>query len=275
MKGLPRLLPLAGIAVIGVLGVKLASSVSEMPQLVAGAQAKTDEASHPAKSKAGGSKDGTTSGSEPVTSEDSKPTSATTALPTDASAAKAVPVCVASASDFAKEAGMSPAELQILQTLGKRRGQLDQRESEIDAQMQLLTAAEAKVDAKLKALDGVKGEIKSLMGQMDAQQQAETSRMVIVFSGMKPKDAAARMTLLSDAVRLPIAAKMKERTLAAVLSQMAPADAKALTEKLAQRFVDASAKAQSALNGPPPAPPPAPEPSPQKGRPRAAPPKKG
>ena len=60
--------------------------------------------------------------------------------------------------------------------------------------------------------------------------------MVLVFSAMKPKDAAARLTVLDDAVRLPIAAKMKERTLAAILAQMDPSVAKKMTESLATRF---------------------------------------
>ena len=50
--------------------------------------------------------------------------------------------------------------------------------------------------------------------------------MVTVFSSMKPKDAAARMTILEDSVRLPIAAKMKERTLSLILANMLPSDAK-------------------------------------------------
>jgi flagellar motility protein MotE (MotC chaperone) len=58
--------------------------------------------------------------------------------------------------------------------------------------------------------------------------------MVLVYSAMKPKDAAARMSVLDDmSVRLPIAAKMKERTLSMILANMSPNDAKILTERLA------------------------------------------
>ena len=39
---------------------------------------------------------------------------------------------------------------------------------------------------------------------------------------MKAKDAAPRMVLLDDSVRLPIAAKMKERSLSAIIAQMPP-----------------------------------------------------
>eukprot|EP01035_Chromulina_nebulosa_P045244 gene45244-61301_t len=99
----------------------------------------------------------------------------------------------------------------------------------------------------VKALDGLKGEIQGLLGQADAQKQVEAARMVAVFSAMKPKDAAARMTLLEDSVRLPIAAKMKERTLAAILAQMSPTEAKKMTESLAKRF-----EASTSLTSAPP-----------------------
>jgi flagellar motility protein MotE (MotC chaperone) len=73
-------------------------------------------------------------------------------------------------------------------------------------------------------------------------------RMVTVYSAMKPKDAAARMSVLDDSVRLPIAAKMKERTLSMILANMSPGDAKILTERLANRLsADAIAKQRAAL----------------------------
>jgi len=68
---------------------------------------------------------------------------------------------------------------------------------------------------------------------------------------MKPKDAAARMAVLDDSVRLPIAAKMKERALSAILAQMSPADAKTITEKLAKRMeTQTLADARSAVAPP-------------------------
>jgi flagellar motility protein MotE (MotC chaperone) len=59
---------------------------------------------------------------------------------------------------------------------------------------------------------------------------------VRVYEKMKPKDAAAIMTSLSDKVRLPVAAKMKEQALAMILAQMPPQEAKVLTERLAERY---------------------------------------
>jgi flagellar motility protein MotE (MotC chaperone) len=229
MKNMPRILPLAGVAVVGVLAVNFMAGARSLPDMVSGAKAFAEDL-------AGGS---------------DKPAekAATTA-------AKPAAVCAPTAAELAKQANLSPAELRILQNLGERRGQLDAREQDIDTQLQLLAAAEAKLDARVKSLAALKGDVQGLLGQADAQQQAEVTRLVAVFSAMKAKDAAARMTLLDDNVRLPIAAKMKERTLAAILAQMPPAEAKKLTENLAKRFTQDTtlAAARAAVAEPAPAP---------------------
>jgi flagellar motility protein MotE (MotC chaperone) len=226
MKNVPRILPIVGVAVVGVLAVNALAGAKSVPDLLNGAKAFAEGVAKPGADKAASAAD---AGKD--------------------AAAKAPPaVCAPSSSDLAKEAGLSPAELRVLQSLGQRRGQLDQREQDIDVQLQLLAAAEAKLDAKMKALNGMKGEIQGLLGQADAQKEAEAMRMVTVYSAMKPKDAAARMSVLDDSVRLPIAAKMKERTLSMILANMSPGDAKILTERLANRLsADAIAKQRAAL----------------------------
>lgn len=221
--------------------MKVLTGVQAVPDLFQGAKAWAEEAAKPA-------------------AKDSKTDAAKAASPLPpgmsvAAAKPAAPVCAPTAAELAHEAGLSPGELQVLQSLQARRGQLDQREQGMDVQMQLLAAAEAKLDAKLQALNGAKAEIRDLLGQTDQAQAAEVMRLVGVYSAMKPRDAAARMALLTDEVRLPIAAKMKDRSLGQILAQMNPADAKAITEKLAARFnIKAIADAKAALNPQAPAP---------------------
>jgi flagellar motility protein MotE (MotC chaperone) len=227
MKNVPRILPIVGVAVAGVLAVNALAGAKSLPGMLSGAKAFAESVAKPDGEKA------------PAAADAGKDAAAKAAPP---------PVCAPSATDLAREAGLSPAELRVLQSLGQRRGQLDQREQDIDVQLQLLGAAEAKLDAKMKALTGMKGEIQGLLGQADAQKEAEAQRMVLVYSAMKPKDAAARMSVLDDSVRLPIAAKMKERTLSMILANMSPNDAKILTERLANRLsADAIAKGKAAL----------------------------
>jgi flagellar motility protein MotE (MotC chaperone) len=182
---------------------------------------------------------------------------ASSALPPDATAAQAAPkpapICAESPAQLAKEAGISPAELQVIQSLGTRRGELDQREQGLSTELALIQAAEAKVDARIATMNALKGDMQTLVGQLDDKQQAEVDRLVKVYETMinnAPQVAADRFVLLSDEVRLPIAAKMKERALSAMIAKMSPPEAKRLTESLAARYIAQAAAARQAINPP-------------------------
>lgn len=231
MSRVPRLLPIVAIAIGGVVALKAATSIEGVPQALAGARAWAEEAPKAA--------------AKAIKPPVETPTVATEGVG-QTPAPKPVAACAPSAAQLAKEAGLSPAELQVLQSLQARRGELDAREQEMDTQLQLLTAAEAKLETKLKALAGLKGEIQALMGQAEEKETAEVARLTTVYSKMKPRDAAAIMTQLDDKVRLPVAATMKEAGLAAILAQMPPAEAKKLTESLANRFEKARTQAMAA-----------------------------
>ena len=238
-----RFLPVVLVVAGGALALRALSGVADLPQMFEGAKAFAEEMAPAAKN--------------PKTAQQVKDKAAVNALlakppavsPTAAlnpPPAPAAPVCAPTPAELARQAGMSPAELQVLQNLGARRTQLDAREQNLDTQLQLLAAAEAKVDTKLKQLAGLKGDIQGLLGQADAKKEAEMARLVTIYEQMAPAAAAQRMTLLDDSVRLPLAAKMNVRKLSAILAQMPPADAKSVTEKLADRL-SAADQARAAL----------------------------
>ena len=229
MKAAPRLLPMVAVGVAGLLAVKAVAGFEAVPGLL-GSPAWAED--------------------KPGAKAAAKPAGALKVVAPAPAPARPAQACLPTAAVLAKEAGMSPTELRVLQSLGDRRGQLDAREQAIDTQSKLLTAAELKLDAKIKALTALKAELQGLVGQASVQQKEESNRLVAVYEKMKPKDAAPIMAALDDRVRLPVAAQMKPQTLAAILAQMPPAEAKKLTEKLAERFArtDAvAAKAASAL----------------------------
>jgi flagellar motility protein MotE (MotC chaperone) len=268
VKSMPRILPLVGIAVGGVLAINALAGARDLPGMIAGAKAFAEEAAKPIKDpkaakgaakKAGDAKSADAAPADAAASPAApaipggalaatgagKDAAATTGLPPPTIQPKAV--CAPTAAELAKEAGLSPAELQVLQNLGARRGQLDQREADLSTQLALLAAAEAKLDAKTKVLTQLKADVQGLLAQADGREAAEVDRLVKVYEGMKPKDAAARMAILEDGVRLPIAAKMKERALSAIIGQMPVGDAKKLTESLSHRFAAAQTLAQNAV----------------------------
>jgi flagellar motility protein MotE (MotC chaperone) len=234
---MPRLLPLVAIAAGGVLAI---NAIENGPGIV-GAARSFAEGVAPKSALSGPA--------------GALPPDATAAIATSGQvvAAKPAPVCAESPTQLAKEAGLSPAELQVIQSLGARRGELDQREQGLSTELALIQAAEAKVDARIATMNGLKADMQTMVGQLDDKQQAEVDRLVKVFEAMinnKPQDAADRFVLLSDEVRLPIAAKMKERLLSAMIAKMTPPEAKRLTESLAARYAAQASAARAAINPP-------------------------
>ena len=201
MSKIPRLLPLIAVAIGGVVLVR---AVGVAPGLFEGARAWAEEAV-PAAAAA-------------------------------APAAAAAAVCALTPEQLAQQAGISPAELRILQSLAGRRTELDARDADLASMLPLLATAEQKLDAKVAALEAVKAEVRVLLGQVSEQEKAENDRLVAVYSAMRPREAARIFATLDDDVRLPVAAAMRPRSLAAIMAQMEPAAARSLTEKLARRF---------------------------------------
>jgi flagellar motility protein MotE (MotC chaperone) len=240
-----RFLPVVLVVAAGALILRAVGGVADLPQMWQGAKAFAEDAAPASKTSAKAAAKAGKDASA-VSALLAKPPAVSPAATVLTPAPPAPAVCAPTPAELAKQAGMSPQELQVLQSLGNRRTQLDAREQNMDTQLQLLAAAEAKVDTKIKQLAGLKGDIQGLLGQADAKKDAEMARLVTIYEQMRPQDAAARMTLLDDSVRLPLAAKMNVRKLSAIFGMMPPADAKSMTEKLADRL-SAADQARAAL----------------------------
>lgn len=241
---LPRFLPLVAVAVAGVFALKAITSLEVMPDVFKQATAfaadakKADKPARKAAPKA--AKGEVDRADDPTRSYGVDPAllaaDAASQAKDAAATAPMAPICATSVDDLAKQAGISPNELNILQSLGQRRAQLDQREQQLNARAQLIEAADSKLDARITQLADLKRQIQGLLDQANKVQDDDTTRLVAVYAAMKPKDAAAAMTIMNDDVRLPIAAKMKDRSLAAILGAMSADAARDLTEKLAKRM---------------------------------------
>jgi len=215
MARIPRILPLVAIAIGGVVVVR---AIGIAPGLFEGARAWAEEAA---------------------------PAAAETAAGTAPKPAPAV--CALTPEQLAQQAGLSPAELRVIQSLKDRRAELDIRDNDFATMLPLMAAAEQKLDAKTQALNAVKAELQTLLGQVGEQEKAEIDRLVAVYSAMRPREAARIFATLDDKVRLPVAAAMRPRSLSAVMAQMEPAAARELTEKLARRFESQQQAAQAAV----------------------------
>jgi flagellar motility protein MotE (MotC chaperone) len=131
----------------------------------------------------------------------------------------------------------SASEVDVVNSLSKRRRELDKREGQLTTQANMIAAAEQRVDAKIAQLKQLQAQITQLLGQRDDAQKAQVTALVKTYSIMKPKDAARIFNNLPDEVLVPVARDMKSDQLALVLASMNPDNAKALTIKLANRLV--------------------------------------
>jgi flagellar motility protein MotE (MotC chaperone) len=130
----------------------------------------------------------------------------------------------------------SAREVDVINSLAKRRRELDKRESQLTTQSNMIAAAEARVDAKISQLKQLQAQITQLLGQRDEAQKAQVATLVKTYSTMKPKDAARIFNNLPDDVLLPVAHDMKSDSLALILANMNADSAKSLTVKLANKL---------------------------------------
>lgn len=127
---------------------------------------------------------------------------------------------------------LTQAEIDLLQQLAERRETIEKREKQLDIQAGLLKAAEGRIDKKVDELRTLQATIEKLIKTYDDQQNVKMQSLVKVYEAMKPKDAAQIFEQLDMDTLLSVAERMKERKLAAVLSQMAPTKAKEVTVEL-------------------------------------------
>lgn len=139
------------------------------------------------------------------------------------------------ADDDADGGNLSRAEIDLLQKLSARRAELDDRARQLDMREKLLEAGEKRVNERIGELKSIEANIQALLGTRDQAEEEKLASLVKVYESMKPKDAARIFEQLDMEVLLPVANRMKEAKIAAVLAQMAPEAAKRLTINMAHR----------------------------------------
>lgn len=151
----------------------------------------------------------------------------------DSAAATTTQQC--EAPTLADMAGLSQAEVQVLQALGTRRAELDARGVAMETQDGLMLAAEQRLSERLAELRTLETHVNDLLGQLDQAQEQRLRELVGVYERMRARDAAAVFDGLEDDVLVQVASRMRQANLAEVMGRMDPARARALTQMLADR----------------------------------------
>jgi flagellar motility protein MotE (MotC chaperone) len=139
----------------------------------------------------------------------------------------------------AQGAELSPGELEVLQSLAKRREQLEaaaaKRDKELALKANLLAATEAKVEERIAALKKMEAQVSVLLKKYDEQEEKRLKSLVKVYENMKPKDAARIFEEMDGTLLLDMIERMKEQKVSLILGLMEPAKAKKITQDLGQR----------------------------------------
>jgi flagellar motility protein MotE (MotC chaperone) len=141
---------------------------------------------------------------------------------------------------------VSPAERAILESLQKRRAELDQRARELDMREDLLKAAEKRVAGRIDELKEIEARVNGELQQKDDAEKTRFKNVVSMYEAMKAKDAAKIFDGLDMRVLLDVAKAINPRTMSEIMAQMQPENAQRLTVELAARPAAKGADAQAA-----------------------------
>jgi flagellar motility protein MotE (MotC chaperone) len=128
----------------------------------------------------------------------------------------------------------SEIEVDILQSLSKRREELEKMEEEVRMKESLLEATDVRLDEKIEQIKDLEKVVRDLLTAYDKEEEAKIASLVKIYENMKPKEAARIFDELDMSILLMVVDRMAERRAAPILAKMSPLKAKVLTEELAE-----------------------------------------
>ncbi|MBI1275218.1 hypothetical protein GC177_04525 [bacterium] len=150
-------------------------------------------------------------------------------------AAPGQPQAVALPDMNGKGCEFSQTEVDILQSLSKRRDELEQQAKTADLRENVLKATEQSIEKKLGEMRDLKKTIEDLLKQYDEKEQEKVRSLVKIYQNMKPKDAARIFEQLDMDVLLPVISKMDEKKVSPILASMDPKKAQEVTVQLSEQ----------------------------------------
>jgi flagellar motility protein MotE (MotC chaperone) len=129
----------------------------------------------------------------------------------------------------------SAAERQLLERLGERREQWQQKGKDLELRERLLEDAERKIEARINELKALEDKAVAAKANGADGEGAALKNLVTMYETMKPKEAARVFDRLTHEVLVPVVLQMNPRKMAEVLAVMSPEAAERLTVALATR----------------------------------------
>ncbi len=236
--GTVRVLPLVAFAALCLLGLKTAGMFFSGGYVLSGSAPARAQATEKTADKAQSSED---TKSAEKTAQAKMPSKELKTKESDKNAAKMPDKTADKSPDDNSEPTLGPAvsptrsEFAVLQSLANRRKLLEKREREFQLRENLLKAAEKRIQARISELKVVEARITAQLKKQEEVQSEQFTRLVKMYSTMKPADAARIFNRLDLKILTGIVQRMKATKMAAILAAMNSNQAERLTLELASQ----------------------------------------
>lgn len=164
--------------------------------------------------------------------EDKKPTEEGAGQKTEEKKAKEN-TNVSKELDSTTDHRFTAVEVELLQSLSKRRDELNRWENNIQIKEAALDATQKRIEEKIKQIEGMKKQVALLLSQYNKQEDAKIHSLVKIYENMKPSEAARIFDEVEMPILLLVIDAMAEKKAAPILAAMNPKKAKQLTVELA------------------------------------------
>ena len=129
-------------------------------------------------------------------------------------------------------APLSLRDLQLVQSLEKRKEDLDRREEALKRYEERLQGLKQEVEKRLAEITQTEKRILDRLGMIGQMEEEKITRLVKLYSGMKPEEAAPLLERMQEETTLKVFQRMKERQASRILAFMNPEKAVHLSEQL-------------------------------------------
>lgn len=129
----------------------------------------------------------------------------------------------------------SAGERAVLESLNKRREELDARARDLEMRENLLSVAQKRIEARLGELKAIEARIDADRRKREEAEAGQLRTLVVMYENMKAKDAARIFDRLELKILIDVVGQMNPRKMSDIMAQMAPEAAERLTTELARR----------------------------------------
>ena len=158
--------------------------------------------------------------------------SAEKSKPAEARAAKPAAGASAANPDKGLEARSSvPEDMSHFEKLKQRKEDLDAREKELSQLEEELQRQKVELDKRIQQLEEMRTQIAQVLKERVEVDQEKVTKLVDLYSNMKPKQAADVIGSINEDLAVEVLAKMKKKNAAEIMNLLAPEKARVLSEK--------------------------------------------